>query len=664
MKNRIHTTVYSLAKFIFMISVFFLAFSFPTSVHAGNRYQDEEVVKDLASEDGAEVNLTATWDINPVVLPDGTREGYTLIGWYEDEECTKLIGKPGDTWIPYSTGDVVLYAKWVPKDITVSFDTNVEYTETGRYALNEPSSVEGTIIVRYGTMYGNLPTPTLEGYTFAGWYTEKQNNKGTLITKTTEFDESLYEKLSATDKENSTQTLYAHWINVSPKVSAKIESDRETKTLTTGNLSMKWTNQPVSVTTTYTDNGDGIKNTKYITSVQETDSNSYNSETSVTETYELSKNGTHVIAFQASDEEGNKTGRTKSGVVKTGNATVLIDTKTPWIQVFKAELGTYTNPLDIVTTQEWNDWKVYSNDAYNAKITYSISDKNAAAIGGATDVSKIKHAYIVVYDTNDVTNKKEYEIIADGSSVLEDTQTIELPIMDDFFEVIDLTYELHAVDNAGNESVKTVTTERRPEIFTKIERLTEDASIDPLTFKAGYRGRLYVYTTGWADTIEFVWPESVVKSGEYDKNSGLEYMIYNARLITEKKYQMNEGTPLLLAAGSEDELKNYVASLEIADENNPSSRVIYQSLPGESEGFVRCYAFDFWIPVYIGHELNPNRLAMDTTNSLNIKIVASKYILQQEAEAVVTEEVTTMSTVPINIGGGTIFERFRASIIN
>ena len=56
-----------------------------------------------------------------------------------------------------------------------------------------------SIAVRNGGKYGILPTPTKEGYTFAGWYTKKDDGKGTKVTSST--------KVSATKN----HTLYAHW---------------------------------------------------------------------------------------------------------------------------------------------------------------------------------------------------------------------------------------------------------------------------------------------------------------------------------------------------------------------------------------------------------------------------------------------------------------------
>lgn len=68
---------------------------------------------------------------------------------------------------------------------TVSFDAN---------GGNTPQSSK---VVTPGQIYGNLPTPSRNGYTFEGWYTEKSG--GSLITPIT------------TVNLKGNQTLYAHW---------------------------------------------------------------------------------------------------------------------------------------------------------------------------------------------------------------------------------------------------------------------------------------------------------------------------------------------------------------------------------------------------------------------------------------------------------------------
>ena len=56
-----------------------------------------------------------------------------------------------------------------------------------------------SIAVRNGGKYGILPTPTRDGYTFTGWFTKKDDDKGKKVTSST--------KVSATKN----HTLYAHW---------------------------------------------------------------------------------------------------------------------------------------------------------------------------------------------------------------------------------------------------------------------------------------------------------------------------------------------------------------------------------------------------------------------------------------------------------------------
>ena len=113
-------------------------------------------------------------------LPSAVRTGFTFNGWY-----TSTTG--GDKITSSSkigNQAVTLYAHWIGQKYTVSFDS------TGG------SSCE-SIQVASGTEYGNLPSPTKEGYTFDGWYTKATG--GDPITNTTVATMT------------SDQTLYAHW---------------------------------------------------------------------------------------------------------------------------------------------------------------------------------------------------------------------------------------------------------------------------------------------------------------------------------------------------------------------------------------------------------------------------------------------------------------------
>ena len=82
--------------------------------------------------------------------------------------------------------------------------TNVSDTPTSDYTKSGNGAVKITIMndvilnMAYNDKYGTLPTPTRDGYTFDGWYTEP-DGKGTKITDST------------TLTNNKNHTLYASW---------------------------------------------------------------------------------------------------------------------------------------------------------------------------------------------------------------------------------------------------------------------------------------------------------------------------------------------------------------------------------------------------------------------------------------------------------------------
>lgn len=116
------------------------------------------------------------------ILPTVERAGYALTGWYTEKEGGTEV--TSDTVI---TSDVTIYARWKsvkPKTYRVTFEVN------GGDALNEPDRT-----VEEGKPLGALPTTGRTGYTFVGWYTEKEG--GTEVTSDTVITSEL--------------TVYAHW---------------------------------------------------------------------------------------------------------------------------------------------------------------------------------------------------------------------------------------------------------------------------------------------------------------------------------------------------------------------------------------------------------------------------------------------------------------------
>ena len=109
-------------------------------------------------------------------------EGWAFGGWYTEKEC--------DNAFDFATlieADITLYAKWTQKDPvavyhTVSFDSNghgvspdSQTVEHGKTA-NKPADLED------------------EGWTFGGWYTEKECKNAFDFANLIETDVTLYAK--------------------------------------------------------------------------------------------------------------------------------------------------------------------------------------------------------------------------------------------------------------------------------------------------------------------------------------------------------------------------------------------------------------------------------------------------------------------------------------
>ncbi|MBO5910372.1 MAG: InlB B-repeat-containing protein, partial [Clostridia bacterium] len=157
-----------------------------TTADGSVAYNDKEVVKNLATGGvfelfavwtantyqvefnsnggiGEMANQTFTYDVEQALSKNAyTRSGYEFSGWattaggqkvYDDEDIVGNLATEQD--------DVVeLFAVWTASTYNVTFDSN------------GGSDCEA-ITVTYDAPYGELPTPTKDGYTFAGWGQEQ-----------------------------------------------------------------------------------------------------------------------------------------------------------------------------------------------------------------------------------------------------------------------------------------------------------------------------------------------------------------------------------------------------------------------------------------------------------------------------------------------------------
>lgn len=103
-----------------------------------------------------------------------TKNGYVFCGWYDN---AALNGSEIKTFPAGSIGNKTFYAKWVKEKFTIRFNMNSEQTD-GFTANFEPSHqiVNNQQEVFFREEY-TLPTPSLVGFTFDGWYYQ-----GNLVT--------------------------------------------------------------------------------------------------------------------------------------------------------------------------------------------------------------------------------------------------------------------------------------------------------------------------------------------------------------------------------------------------------------------------------------------------------------------------------------------------
>ncbi len=91
---------------------------------------------------------------------ESTEAGYTFGGWYTEQECKNAYNF--DTAV---TENITLYAKWTK---------NPEGTYTVTFNSNGHGTAPDTQTVTSGEKASYPEKPTADGYTFGGWYTEKE----------------------------------------------------------------------------------------------------------------------------------------------------------------------------------------------------------------------------------------------------------------------------------------------------------------------------------------------------------------------------------------------------------------------------------------------------------------------------------------------------------
>lgn len=149
---------------------------------------------------GTQVPTAAVQNGTKVTKPANPEaEGYTFGGWYEDSGCTKAWDFDNST----VTADIILYAKWTEnKPVTSTF--TIMYDMQG-HGTQVPAAA-----VQNGEKVTKPANPEAEGYTFGGWYEDKE------CTKAWDFENGTV---------TADKTLYAKWTENKPESPGDDEDD-------------------------------------------------------------------------------------------------------------------------------------------------------------------------------------------------------------------------------------------------------------------------------------------------------------------------------------------------------------------------------------------------------------------------------------------------------
>ena len=414
-----------------------------------------------------EDTLTAIYTENDVELPTVTRTGYTFEGWYKDKEGTEKFGEAGYTYTPTEDGE--LYAKWIANTYTITFNVNdgdklenntkeviygekygelptptrAGYTFMGWFnSVSEEITAETTVDITENTVltakwteseltitfdvykgqvepsskkviykqeYGTLPTPTMEGCIFEGWYDSQEQLANRII------DTSIVRK-------TENHTLYARWKDVQGpkfiydesnvyeievhseipefKVTATDNYDDDVEITVTNNIqkdivgTYEYTitaTDKAGNTTTEKKQFNVVDTTKPIINVKDdvnkyemevhtvkpaflataTDNYDEHIEVVVTDDINVDVVGSYTVTFKATDENGNTATETRSFKVKDTTAPVITPDE--------------NNVYEMEVHGEKPEFKATATDNYDEHIEVVVTDDiNVDVVGSYT----------------------------------------------------------------------------------------------------------------------------------------------------------------------------------------------------------------------------------------------------------------------------------------
>ena len=156
---------------------------------------------------GTPVNSIVIDDGNLLEVPNSTKAGYTIEGWYSSINDGLTLNRKWDFISDKVLTSFTLYANWIPNQVTITFNTN------GGNSIPTQTINFNAIL--------NLPIATKVDYIFGGWFTDVDL---TQVAPTTMPAQNI--------------NLYAKWMIKLELVSSSSSASHSTTLTSTGRVFM------------------------------------------------------------------------------------------------------------------------------------------------------------------------------------------------------------------------------------------------------------------------------------------------------------------------------------------------------------------------------------------------------------------------------------------
>ena len=414
-----------------------------------------------------------------------TYTGYTFEGWFLDSALTNKFENATKL-----TGDTTFYAKWSKNKVYYSITFS---TSQG----SAPAAVENV-----DSIPTTLPTPTVDGYTFEGWYT----------------DEACTSKAVAGTELTANTILYAKWTKVT--LYSKLASDEDNilaEDFSTTTTIAEWDNQTnagIYQKLNEKTSGTAVPANNFVEVV---DGKAYLRDLNT------SSNGTHAYINFGTLDNGTVEGCMDVTIDTLGTGWTLfqlygIDTaKTSANEVFglrneKTGLvyrvdGTAATPLNAVTLAAGTTYQIYFNaDLQNSKLSVQINGVDFVKDLEIPGLSQLNYIRLVSSDNKSATLSLDNIAIVHHASSLDAIKTNKTAAINKKYAALDATLytkNYTAITTAKDSAIAAITAATTAnEVTAAVEAFNETlkSCISDAELTAYIATKKTEFTTAYAST--------------------------------------------------------------------------------------------------------------------------------------------------------------------